>query len=104
MSTTELRSRYNDARPAIQRAVAAATSRMPRVLIDATPGRLHGRTQQAEAFEALPVFSELVSSMTARVDEAGIWKDVKEFYQYVMLSHKWQNGEPLFQDVKHCTE
>ena len=76
---------------------------MPRVLIDVTTGRLHDRTQQAEAFEALPIFSELVSSMTAGVDEARIWRDVKEFYQYVMLSHKWQNGEPLFQNVKHIT-
>ena len=78
---------------------------MPRVLIDTTTGRLHDRTQLAETFEALPVFSELVLSMTTeeRVDYARIWREVKEFYRYVMFSHRWEHGEPLFQNVEHIT-
>lgn len=78
---------------------------MPRVLIDTTTGQLHDRIQQAQAFEALPVFNELVSSMTteAQVDHARIWREVREFYQYVMLSHKWELGEPLLRDVEQTT-
>ena len=78
---------------------------MPRVLIDTTTGRLHDRTQLAEAFEALPVFNELVSSMTteAKMDYGRILREVKEFYRYVMFSHKWEHGEPLFQIVEHIT-
>ena len=78
---------------------------MPRVLIDTTTGRLHDRTRLAETFEALPVFNELVSSMTTeeKVDHARVWREVKEFYRYVMFSHKWEHGEPLFRNVEHIT-
>ena len=72
---------------------------MPRVLIDTTTGRLCDRTQLAEAFETLPIFNELISSMTTRVDEARIWSEVAGFYRYVLLSHKWEDGEPLFRKV-----
>ena len=73
---------------------------MPCVLIDTTTGRLYDRTRQAEAFEELPIFDELRSSMTTRLDHERIQKEVKGFYQYVMLSHKWQPGEPSFQTVE----
>ena len=36
-------------------------------------------------------------------DEARISTEVAKFYQYVTLSHTWQNGEPLFQNAKHIT-
>ena len=76
---------------------------MPRLLIDTTTGRLYDKRQQAEAFEAHPIFSELVSSMTMELDYARIWSAVKEFYKYVMLSHKWESDEPLLQKVEHIT-
>lgn len=74
---------------------------LPRILIDTTSGRVYDKQQQAGAFEALPIFSELVSSMTTQtqLDYARIRKAVKEFYQYVMLSHRWKNGEPLLQQL-----
>ena len=80
-----------------------AVSSMPRVLIDTTTGQPCDRTQLAEAFETLPIFSKLISSMTAGVNEGRIWSEVKRFYQYVMLSHKWEDGEPLFRKVKLVT-
>ena len=83
--------------------VAMAVSCMPRVLIDTTTGQLCDRTQLAEAFETLPIFNELISSMTTRVDKGHIWSEVKRFYQYVMLSHKWEDGEPLFRKVELVT-
>ena len=95
ISTIGLSSHFDDARPTIRRLVAIAVSHMPRVLIDTTTGRLCDRTRLAEAFETLPIFNELISSMTTRVDEARIWSEVAGFYRYVMLSHKWEDGESL---------
>ena len=80
--------------------VKEAIRHMPRVLIDTTTGRLYDKTRQAEAFEELPIFDELRSSMTTGVDRERIRKEVKGFYQYVMLSHKWQPSEPTFQTVE----
>ena len=51
-------------------------SHPPRVLIDTTTGQLCDRTQLVEAFGALPIFNELTSSMTTRVDRARIWSEV----------------------------
>ena len=73
---------------------------MPRVLIDTTTGRLYDKEQQAEAFEALPIYNELVSSMTTTMDHARIRSAVKESYRYVMLSHTWESNEPTFQLVE----
>ena len=43
--------------------------------------------------------------MTTRVqlDRARIRKEVKKFYRYVMLSHKWQLNEPTFQMVENTS-
>ena len=98
-----LRSQYRDARRIIRGIIQATTSQMPRVLIDTTTGQLCDRTQQAETFETLPVFNELVSSMTREIDDAWIRREVTEFCGYVMFSHKWEYGEPLFQKVMHTT-
>ena len=76
---------------------------MPRVLIDTATGRLYDRAQQAAAFEELPVYDELRSSMTSRLDDARIRREVKKFYRYVMFSHKWESGEPLFQRVQNIS-
>ena len=94
-----LRDRYVDARPTIRQIVEQTVRPMPRVLIDTTTGGLHDKRQQAEAFEALPIYCELVSSMTTELDYARIWRVVKEFYRYVMLSHRWYPNEPTFQLV-----
>lgn len=99
----ELRRQYVDARPTIQRIVEETIRPMPRVLIDTTTGRLHDKQQQAEAFELLPIYSELVSSMTTRLDRARLQRAVKEFYRYVMFSHKWEDGEPLLPQVKNIS-
>ena len=42
-------------------------------------------------------------TMEANVDYARIWTEAKEFYQHVMFSHRWEHGEPLFQNVEHIT-
>ncbi|KAI9571003.1 hypothetical protein HD554DRAFT_235697 [Boletus coccyginus] len=97
----ELRNQYIDATTTIQEVVEETIRPMPRVLIDTTTGRLYDKTQQAAAFEELPIYDELRSSMTTRLDSARIQREVKEFYQYVMLSHKWQPHETTFQMIEN---
>jgi len=38
--------------------------------------------------------------MTTRLDRTRIRREVKNFYRYVMFSHKWQPNEPTFQQVE----
>ena len=99
----ELRSRYVDARPTIRRIIDQTIRHIPRVLIDTTTGHLYDKNRQAEVFEALPAYYKLVSSMTTQLDHARIWRAVKKFYRYVMLSHRWQPNEPTFQLMENTS-
>ncbi|KAF8548009.1 hypothetical protein OG21DRAFT_1516754 [Imleria badia] len=96
----ELRRKYADPRSTIRRVVNETIRHMPRVLIDTTTGHLYDKKHQAEAFEALPIYNELLSSMTTKLDDPRIRREVKGFYQYVMFSHKWEYDEPLLQKVE----
>jgi len=100
---TELRNQYVDATATIQEVVEETIRLMPRVLIDTTTGRLYDKTRQAGAFEELPIYNELRSSMTTHVDHARIRREVNKFYRYVMFSHKWQPNEPTFQVVENVS-
>ena len=99
---TEVRHQYVDATPTIQKVVEKTIRHLPRVLIDTATGHLYDKAQQAAAFEELQIYDELRASMTtqAQLDRSRIQKEVKEFYHYVMLSHKWQPNEPTFQQVQ----
>ena len=101
--TIELRGHYVDATSTIREAIEETIRHMPRVLIDTETGRLYDKTGQAAAFEALPVYDELRSSMTTERDLERIQREVKEFYRYVMLSHRWDYDEPLFQRVENIS-
>ena len=83
----------------IRRTIQRTIQYSPSVLINTRSGRLHGKGDQASAFEALPIFNELVSSMTRRIDIVRIKHEVREYFRYAMLSHKWERHEPLFQQV-----
>ena len=39
--------------------------------------------------------------MTTRIDYVRIKREVREYFRYVMLSHKWEENEPLFQQLIH---
>ena len=86
---------------AIRKAVQDAICDSPRVLINTISGHLCDKYQQAAAFEQLPIFSELVSSMTTHIDHARIEQEVREYYRYTMFSHVWEINEPLFEKVTH---
>ena len=88
-------------RATIRKIVQRTIRHLPRVLINTTTGRLCNRAEQASAFESLPIFKELVSSTTTRIDYVRIKRGVRQYFRYVMLSHKWEENEPLFQDVIH---
>ena len=101
---TELGDKYinpSSTRATIRKIVQQTTCHSPRVLINTTTGRLHDRAEQASAFESLPIFNELVSSTRARIDHVRIKREVRQYFRYVMLSHKWEENEPLFQQVVH---
>ena len=100
---TELRHQYVDATATIQNVIEQVIRRMPRVLIDTATGRLYDKTQQAAAFAELPIYDELRSSMTSQLDNARIRREVKKYYRYVMFSHRWEYGEPLFQRVHNIS-
>ena len=99
----ELRGQYIETTPTIREVVEETIRHMPRVLIDTETGRLYDKTGQAAAFEALPIYDELRSSMTTGLDPERIQKEVKGFYRYVMFSHRWDYEEPLFQRVENIS-
>ena len=79
---------------------------MPRVLIETATGRLYDKTLQTATFEELPIYDELRSSITSpleSLDHARIRQEVKKYYEYVMFSHRWEYGEPLFQTVHNIS-
>ena len=71
------------------------------MLINTTTGRLFDRDKRASEFESQPIFKELVSSMTTHIDRARIRHEVQQYFRYVVLSHKWEDNEPLFHHVIH---
>ncbi|KAN0078113.1 hypothetical protein V8E55_010170 [Tylopilus felleus] len=83
----------------IRKIVQRTIRHMPRVLINTKTGHLYDKTEQASAFESLPIFNQLVSSMTTRTDHVRIKREVRQYFRYAMLSHKWEMNEPLFQQV-----
>ena len=50
-------------------------------------------------FESLPICKELISSMTTHLNLSRIRHVVQQYFQYVVLSHRWEENEPLFQEV-----
>ncbi|KAF8431337.1 hypothetical protein L210DRAFT_2991367 [Boletus edulis BED1] len=96
-----LHRQYMDTKAAIRDVIRDAIRDSPRVLINTISGRLLNKAEQAVAFESLPVFNELImiASMTTTIDHARIKHDVTQFYRYAMLSHTWENSEPLFEEL-----
>ncbi|KAI9567960.1 hypothetical protein HD554DRAFT_853796 [Boletus coccyginus] len=88
-------------RARILRIVQRTIRHSPCVLINTSTGRLYNKSEQASAFESLPIFNELVSSTTTRTDYVRIKQEVRRYFRYVTLSHKWEENEPLFHQVIH---
>ena len=84
---------------AIREVVQDTIRESPLVLIHTITGRLLDKTKQASLFESSPVFQELVSSMTTRIDYAHIQREVVQYYRYAAFSHTWEDNEPLYDQV-----
>ncbi|KAF8554548.1 protein prenylyltransferase, partial [Imleria badia] len=93
----------SDTRAQIRKVIQRIIRHSPHVLINTTTGRLQNKAEQTAVFMSLPIVSELVSSMTTRIDRSRIKREVRQFFRYVMLSHKWEENEPLFKQVVHIT-
>ncbi|KAF8552354.1 hypothetical protein OG21DRAFT_150336 [Imleria badia] len=84
---------------AIRAAIENTIRESPLALINTHSGCLLDKYGQACSFESQPIFLELISSMTTRIDYARIDREVTEYYRYATFSHKWENNEPLFENV-----
>jgi hypothetical protein len=73
----------------------------PLVLLNTDSGRLLDKSGQARSFELQPIFQELISSMTTRIDHDRVQREVAEYYRYATFSHKWEDNEPLYEEVIH---
>ena len=85
----------------IRKTVQRTIRHSPLVLINTTTGRLYDKTEQASAFMSLPIVNELVSSMTTHMDRGRIKREIRHFFRYVMLSHRWEDKEPLIPQVRY---
>jgi hypothetical protein len=80
-------------------AIENAILKSPLVLLNTNSGRLLDKSGQRRSFESQPIFRELISSMTTHIDHARIECEVAEYYRYATFSHKWEDNEPLFENV-----
>ena len=90
-------------RATIKKIIQKIIPHLPRVLIHVETGRLYDRAAQASLFESSAIFKELVSSTTIRKDYVRIKHEVRQYFRYVMFSHKWDDNEALFQEVVHMS-
>ncbi|KAH7904981.1 heterokaryon incompatibility protein-domain-containing protein [Hygrophoropsis aurantiaca] len=103
--TRKLRQRYvspADVDRAIRRAINLSFQNFPLRLIETTTGRLCGRGKRINTFKATLDYKKLVSSMTtdATFDHEHIAEVVMKYFRYVMLSHRWDENEPLLSVVQ----
>jgi hypothetical protein len=84
---------------AIRASIEDAIHESPLVLLNTGSGRLLDKSGQRRSFESQPIFLELISSMTTHIDHARIEREVTEYYRYATFSHKWEDNEPLFEQV-----
>ncbi|KAH7905814.1 hypothetical protein BJ138DRAFT_1164011 [Hygrophoropsis aurantiaca] len=104
--TRKLRQKYLspvDADRAIQRAIDQSFQNFPLRLIETTTGHLCDRDERINTFKATPHCNKLISSMTtgATFDHERIAEVVKNYFQYAMLSHRWEGNEPLLSVVRN---
>ncbi|OAX34764.1 hypothetical protein K503DRAFT_420176 [Rhizopogon vinicolor AM-OR11-026] len=75
---------------------------VPHRLINTSTGHLCDQQAQIHAFETSAGYKELVSSMMkyGSLRSERIQNVVLMFFQYAMLSHRWEGQEPLLHDIQ----
>lgn len=89
----------SDATRAILDVFWDAVQNSPFRLIDTTTGRLCNAEKRMQIFKKDPVFQEMVSSMTTEVQRERIDTVTRRYFQFVMLSHRWEAEELELADV-----
>ena len=90
-------------REKIHQVVKETTRNSPLELIDTSTGKVHGRDERIAIFESSLICKELISSMMTHINLSHIRHVVQQYFQYVVLSHRWEVNEPLFQEVIQIT-
>jgi hypothetical protein len=95
-----LRQQYispSEAHVVIRKVIDTDIKNIPPRLINTSTGRLCDREAQINAFKTTMEYKKLLSGMTK---DTNIREVVVVFFQYVMLSHRWEGKEPLLHDVQ----
>ncbi|KAG1812741.1 hypothetical protein EV424DRAFT_76205 [Suillus variegatus] len=103
--TRKLRQQYltpSEVDRAIRKVVDTQLDNSPLRVIDTTTGLLCDREMQIHAFKTSVEYKELLSSAITHRDiqMKGVEEVVMSYFQYVMLSHRWEGEEPLLQDIQ----
>ncbi|KAG2126787.1 uncharacterized protein EDB93DRAFT_1272949 [Suillus bovinus] len=106
IQTQKLRQQYHtpsEVEHSIRRFIDAQLDNAPLRVLDTTTGLLCVQDTQISTFKMSTEYKELVSSTIVHVDlqKMGHIKEVvKRYFQYAMLSHRWEGKEPLLQDIQ----
>ncbi|KAG2128510.1 uncharacterized protein EDB93DRAFT_1268284 [Suillus bovinus] len=105
IQTRKLRQQYlklSEVEGVIQRVIDAQFNNAPLRVLDTTTGLLCDRETQISAFKMSTEYKEIVSSTITHGDlhMKHIEEVVKRYFQYAMLSHRWEGKEPLLQDIE----
>ncbi|KAG2365295.1 heterokaryon incompatibility protein-domain-containing protein [Suillus spraguei] len=103
--TQNLRRQYttpSKAEGAIQEAIKTRLDDAPHRLINTSTGRLCNREVQISTFRTSVEYKELLSSTMKHADlqMERIQDVVATYFSYVMLSHRWEEMEPLLHDIQ----
>ncbi|KAG2362239.1 hypothetical protein BDR07DRAFT_1357912 [Suillus spraguei] len=103
--TRKLREQYlspSEADLVIQKVIDAQLDDAPMRVLDTTNGLLCDQEAQIRTFKMSIEYGELVSSTITHHDiqMKRIEEVVMAYFQYAMLSHRWEGKEPLLQDIQ----
>ncbi|KAG1816986.1 heterokaryon incompatibility protein-domain-containing protein [Suillus variegatus] len=103
--TRKLRQQYlspSEVDCAILKVINAQLDNAPLRVLDTATGLLCVRETQIRTFKTSIEYKELVSSTITHPDiqMKRIEEVVMAYFQYVMLSHRWEGEEPLLQDIQ----
>lgn len=87
---------------AIQNIAGSILRDMPLRLLNTEDGKLYARPALITKFEESDKFRSLLNvttTMSALKQKEFFFEVVKDFFAYVMLSHRWEGNEPGFKDI-----
>ncbi|KAG2340691.1 hypothetical protein BDR05DRAFT_500149 [Suillus weaverae] len=101
----QLRQQYvsqSEVEDAIRRAIHAQLENAPHRLINTITGHICDRDAQINAFTESTEYKELLHSlvMHAPLQTELIKEAVAKYFNWVMLSHRWERVEPLLHDIQ----